>query len=270
MDAVHVYCTPAYRLVQGLQGKMRAVVRSSLFAALLLCACQTTTPAVVHSVYRRPGNPAKEYCAGAWSIHVEQTQRAARFLGANACHVPLFMELSFPRLQNANASQPLPVRQSLPPNSERELLSLEPIDPSKAWPFEWKVSAFVGSSPPLPEPDYRYAFPFDGSQPRRLIQGVDGKLTHQGLHRFAFDFEMPIGTPVLAARDGIVLRVADGFPAGPFEEKYRDRSNGVFALHPDGTIGDDGHLSAGIPVKEGMRVYGPYPGGLGSTDRNPV
>jgi murein DD-endopeptidase MepM/ murein hydrolase activator NlpD len=188
------------------------------------------------------------------SIHLQQTKRAVAFLGENACHVALFVELSFSKLQNLDSSEPLPVRRSLPPDSKRELLTLEPIDPRKASNYEWTTSTFLGSSPPRPDLDYRYSFPFGGSQPCRLIQGVDGRVTHQGLHRFAYDFEMPIGTPVLAARDGIVLRVADGFPAGAFQDKYRYRSNAVFVLHPDGSIGDYGHLSAGIPVEEGARV----------------
>ncbi len=227
------------------RGRVRAscvLGGSCLFAALTLCACQTTTPA------------PRPFCDDALSIQPQRTNGSVALLAANACHVPLFVELSLPRLQNFDSSEALPVRQSLPPNSRRELLSLQRIDPREASSYQWSTTIFLGSSPPRPDPDYRYSFPFGGSQPRRLIQGVDGKLTHQGLNRFAFDFEMPIGTPVLAARDGIVLRVVDGFPPGAFRERYRYRSNGVFVLHPDGTIGDYGHLSAGIPVEEGTRV----------------
>lgn len=227
--------------------------RSGLLAALLLCACATREE-VVHSVHRLPGDPAREFCAGALSIHIEEARRAVGFLAENACHVALYLELSFPSLQNVEVSEPLPLWRELPPNSKRALLRLGPADPRKAWNYRWATSAFLGSSPPRPDLDYRYAFPFGGSQPRRLVQGVDGGVTHQGMDRFAFDFEMPIGTPVLAARDGVVLRVSDGFPEGKFRKWYLDRSNAVYVLHSDGTIADYGHLSAGIPVAEGGRV----------------
>src|SRR3546814_10475637 len=64
------------------------------------------------------------------------------------------------------------------------------------------------------ESSYPYAFPFGGSEPRRLVQGVDGAFTHSGRSRYAFDFEMPKGTPIVAARAGIVLLVIDGYGDG--------------------------------------------------------
>jgi len=230
----------------------RPIPRPGLLLALLLSACGT--PGIRQEVYRLPGDPAHEFCGGALSIHLEQTRRSVGFLGENDCHAPLFVELSFPTLQNVGTSQPLPLQAVLPPKSQRALLTLQAIDPRRAWSYRWATLVFVGVSPPQPDPAYRYAFPFGGSQPRRLVQGVDGALTHNGIHRFAFDFDMPIGTPVLAARDGTVLRVTDGFGEGRFEPRYRDRSNTVFVLHSDGSIADYGHLSAGIPVAEGARV----------------
>jgi murein DD-endopeptidase MepM/ murein hydrolase activator NlpD len=96
--------------------------------------------------------------------------------------------------------------------------------------------------------------PFGGETPRLLEQGIDGKLTHFGTHRFAFDFTMPIGTPVLAAREGTVVRVRDGFPEGSFNEKLKDKANEVVIAHSDSTLASYAHLSQGILVAVGQRV----------------
>ena len=105
-----------------------------------------------------------------------------------------------------------------------------------------------------PDPSVRYRLPFELDVPRYLAQGVDGKHGHDGWQRFAFDFAMPTGTRVLAARDGIVVRVIDGFKDGGLDPRFADHANLVFVLHDDGTFAGYLHLRAGIPVKRGQRV----------------
>jgi len=106
----------------------------------------------------------------------------------------------------------------------------------------------------VPDPSVRYRLPFALDVPRYLVQGNDGKLTHQGVERFAFDFAMPVGSQVLAARDGVAARVTDGFEEGGFDPKFADKANTVLVLHADGTFAAYTHLRAGIAVKEGQSV----------------
>ena len=219
-----------------------ARVGAAIGSTLILSACQTTKQV------------SDAVCAGAFSVQTEKTEGSTELFGYNGCHVPMFAELSFPELRNLASSRPLPVQEAFSPRSRRLLLSLEPIDRYKSSSYALSIRFFFGNSAPRPDPDYLYAFPFGGSQPRPLFQGVGGELTHHGLHRYSFDFGTPIGTPVLAARRGIVLSVKDGFPEGGFEERYRARSNSVIVLHTDGTLGLYGHLSAGVQVKEGAYV----------------
>jgi murein DD-endopeptidase MepM/ murein hydrolase activator NlpD len=100
----------------------------------------------------------------------------------------------------------------------------------------------------------RYRLPFPLDSPRMLTQGVNGPITHQGRDAFTFDFAMPAGSPVLAARDGTVARVRDGFTEGGLDSKYSMRANDVLVLHADGTFAVYTHLSKGIPVREGQVV----------------
>jgi murein DD-endopeptidase MepM/ murein hydrolase activator NlpD len=98
----------------------------------------------------------------------------------------------------------------------------------------------------------RYRLPFGLEVPRYLVQGVNGPYTHQGQH--AFDFAMPVGTDVLAARAGVVARIRDGFTEGGLDARLAGRSNAVFVLHDDGTFAEYSHLRPGILPREGKRV----------------
>lgn len=101
---------------------------------------------------------------------------------------------------------------------------------------------------------FRYRLPFPLEKPAMLSQGVNGAFTHQGPEAYAFDFAMPAGSAVVAARDGTVVRVKDGFTKGGLEDQYVMRGNAVNVLHDDGTFSVYAHLAKGIPVREGQVV----------------
>lgn len=66
------------------------------------------------------------------------------------------------------------------------------------------------------------------------------------VQRFAIDFPMPIGTPIVASRGGIVVRIEDRYADGdnrPGHENY------VFVEHDDGTVAQYIHLT-----KDGVHV----------------
>lgn len=224
----------------------QTMLRLATLSMLVLIACQTGAPMSASTLHVP--------CKDAFSLEPRRGSGSIALLAANRCHVPIFVELSFSELQNLAASKPLPVRMPVQANETLELVRLERIDPYEATRYESAYAAVFGDSAPQPDPDFPYAFPFDGSHPRRLDQGIGGSKSHKGSSHYSFDFEMPIGTPVLAARSGIVLSVVDGFAEGGFHERFRHRSNVVLVLHSDGTIGMYAHLSAGARVKEGARV----------------
>jgi len=118
-----------------------------------------------------------------------------------------------------------------------------------------------------PDPALHYAFPFAPGEPRRLMQGVGGGIgldlygnvvsatfSHRGRRSQAFDFQMPVGTPVLAARSGKVVRVVDGFTQGGPVQSLAAKANVVMMLHDDGTFAEYVHLSPGAAVKVGDTV----------------
>ena len=90
--------------------------------------------------------------------------------------------------------------------------------------------------------------------------------TRDSMH--AVDFAMPVGTDVLAAREGVVFDVAStNFQGGPEQERYAELANLVRILHDDGTYAVYAHLNWNtIRVRPGDRVAaGEYIADSGNT-----
>ena len=84
--------------------------------------------------------------------------------------------------------------------------------------------------------------------------------SHSGLLRYAYDFEMPIGTLVSAVAAGQVTFVRQEFPDGDFDRLH---SNLVQIQHDDGTYAVYEHLTQnGALVVVGERVEQGTPIGL--------
>jgi murein DD-endopeptidase MepM/ murein hydrolase activator NlpD len=102
---------------------------------------------------------------------------------------------------------------------------------------------------------YLYRLPYDDDVSFPIIQGYGAKLSHRGTERFTLDFGMPVGTPVHAARDGVVVLVEDSHGAGCAREECGRFANFVVVLHSDGTTGEYFHLERGsVRVRPGESV----------------
>ncbi|WP_235972875.1 M23 family metallopeptidase [Luteimonas sp. MC1895] len=104
--------------------------------------------------------------------------------------------------------------------------------------------------------DGEYAWPL-GSRTLRVSQGWGGTFSHRDdENRHAVDFATPEGTPVLAAREGVVMQVEDRFGSGGLgSSDDTGRANFVRILHNDGTMALYAHLApAGARVRAGERV----------------
>lgn len=90
--------------------------------------------------------------------------------------------------------------------------------------------------------DEGYVLPLPVGDSARLIQGNNGPWGHSGAAAFAYDFVMPIGSAVTAARGGHVVAT---------EGRYRDgnrapgQENFVVIRHSDGSFGRYYHLTEG-------------------------
>jgi murein DD-endopeptidase MepM/ murein hydrolase activator NlpD len=103
--------------------------------------------------------------------------------------------------------------------------------------------------------DYLYRLPYGADVSFPIIQAYGDKLSHRGVERYTLDFGMPVGTPVHAARDGLVVLVEDSHDAGCGEVECGRFANFIVVLHADGTTGEYFHLErASARVRAGERV----------------
>lgn len=99
---------------------------------------------------------------------------------------------------------------------------------------------------------HQYRLPFPVGDTARLIQGPNGPWGHSGHSAWSWDFVMPVGSPVVAAREGTVVAVVErfaDFTRKPGEENY------VVIAHGDSTFSRYYHLTQdGALVDSGRRV----------------
>lgn len=168
----------------------------------------------------------------------------------NDLFAPVDIELKLEKVSNAVGVPAAPIRWVLPPRSQIRLATLAPRDPSRPLSYTPKLRHALGDPRLLPKP-YKYPLPWRGG-PFRQTQGANGQYSHftpKGRH--AVDIAMPEGTPIVAARGGVVVKVEN-------EQSGRGTNpagNFVRILHDDGTMGVYLHLMKGsVVVREGQRV----------------
>ena len=104
--------------------------------------------------------------------------------------------------------------------------------------FEWTV----GDKDAEHDDDHLYSLPYAPGEAYRVLQSYNSRFSHKGLEQFAIDFDMPEGTPVYAARGGVVARVVESNTRGCWEKGCGRYANYIVILHSDGTTGEYYHL----------------------------
>ncbi len=106
---------------------------------------------------------------------------------------------------------------------------------------------------------YVYALPYENNSSHWLVQGYFSRFSHK--ERAALDFKMKRGTKILAARDGIVVRVKEDGNRGGLNKKYRPYGNNVVIQHADGSRAGYWHfqyngamVNVGDSVKKGQVI----------------
>ena len=172
----------------------------------------------------------------------------------NDYYGPLEVEIRAETLENMRADPPLPARVVALARAETPIVTLKPI--GMRWSYAYQVRAVLGDPAALHQPDQPYAPPFAPGQRFPISQAFNGVFSHQHPQsRYAVDIALPVGTPIRAARAGIVMEIADDFRDGGADPKYVSRANAVRILHDDGTMAVYAHLQAdSVRVAPGQRV----------------
>jgi murein DD-endopeptidase MepM/ murein hydrolase activator NlpD len=168
------------------------------------------------------------------------------------CEITMSFELGLRNLKpNAGAA----LTATFPPQATTEAFALEPRNEDAPWEYSYTNYFKLGSSVAIHDDNHVYQLPYAAGSKYKVTQAYAGKFSHTGSNRYAIDWQMPEGTPVLAARGGVVVKVKDDSTTGGPNIKFDPFNNYVLIRHDDGTLGHYCHLQrGGVCVKPGQIV----------------
>lgn len=153
------------------------------------------------------------------------------------------------------------VTATLAPHEKRKAFVLRALPDTPQLRYRLNLDWTVGDMDANHDDDELYAFPYALGRTYRILQGYGSRFSHRGREEFAVDFDMPEGTPVHAARAGVVARVVESNERGCWEEGCGRYANYIVILHSDGTTGEYYHLQRngafvepGDSVARGQRI----------------
>ncbi|MEM6640875.1 MAG: M23 family metallopeptidase [Pseudomonadota bacterium] len=150
---------------------------------------------------------------------------------------------------------PDPIFEVLQANSTTEILRL-PLPDNRDVALNIEFGHLPGDPDARHQPSRPYRAQFAIESRYAITQAFPDEVTHNTAgSRHAVDLALPEGTPVYAAREGMVFEVAYGSFTGGTTEADRAKANLVRILHDDGTMAVYAHLAwNAIRVRPGTRV----------------
>ena len=158
---------------------------------------------------------------------------------------------------NIASDKTWPINVTVQRHSSQVIARLWPLASDRPIRFSYNVTHHFGDAEAKHGPNERYRLPFEDGKAFPVGQAYGGVLTthNDKESQYAFDFTMPEGTVVVAARAGIVVDVTMGHSAGAKDISLLEKANSVIVLHDDGTIAEYAHLAPRqAMVDRGQRV----------------
>jgi murein DD-endopeptidase MepM/ murein hydrolase activator NlpD len=118
-------------------------------------------------------------------------------------------------------------------------------------------SFYVGRVGAAPDAGRCYRLPYTSGRAFPISQAYGAPLTSHDnqQNRYAVDFVMPVGTPIVASRGGVVADATLRHRASGRDPALFLRANRVIIVHDDGTVAQYAHLAPEAPlVQRGQRV----------------
>ncbi len=189
-------------------------------------------------------------------------ERHPQFYIRNDYAGPVQVEIDFSEKDNVKATPDLPKQFVIEPGKSDTLFAVNGINEQDAWKLAVKYSYIIGR----PLLNYRstasYWPPIAPNSSFQISQAFGGTFSHTDeQNKYAVDIAMPIGTPVYAARSGLVLEVDNDFYKGGTNKAYGSEANSIRILHDDGAMTIYAHLELetaqvypGLAVVAGQKI----------------
>jgi murein DD-endopeptidase MepM/ murein hydrolase activator NlpD len=201
------------------------------------------------------------------SVKRLDTADTLQLIGVNGCLCTVTLEILIVESAISGFTPGGKYRQTLEPNSEQLLARIpRPANADANLVYRWK--AVLGSPYAQHKPTQPYRVPYGVGSSYVISQAFPHQITHNTPEsEFAIDFVLPDGTPVYAAREGLVINARHDFFKGSADPIMLDQANVIEVLHEDGTIAVYAHLHwDSIRVRIGEHVVrGQYIANSGST-----
>jgi len=174
------------------------------------------------------------------------------FINNASCDITVDFDM---KLENLVTAAALPFTMTLRGWQEVKALELRVVDKGKTARYQTQYRYTFGNQEATHDTGYVYQLPYKPGSAHRVVQGYFGGFSHDESSHYAVDFEMPDGTEVYAAREGVVVGYYEGSDKGGPHTDYMKSTNYIFIRHSDLTIGAYYHLKRnGALVRIGQTV----------------
>ncbi len=173
-------------------------------------------------------------------VRVEESNEGIKIFADNGELLPMTLKMDFKTegLTPSDGNSELVVLDS---KSSNALVASFTAIPAEGYGYSYSYQIIKGDINSKHNDDYAYCLPYEKGERILMAQGYFGKFSHSGLK--ALDFNLPEGTNVLAAREGLVIGVKEDSQISCLNPSCLKQANYVDILHEDGTIGQYVHLS---------------------------
>lgn len=171
----------------------------------------------------------------------------------NSEYYPISIQLN-PKTSHMDVDPAFPNPAVVPSRTERHQIARLIGRTGQSWKFSYAFASFPGDISSAHHDDsHIYQLPYAEDQGFLISQGYQGQLSHLGEN--ALDFDMPNGTPVHAARGGMVVDFVEHNDRSCPDESCNQFNNFLHILHDDGSFAAYAHLQKdGVVVNLGEQI----------------
>ena len=187
-------------------------------------------------------NSAVAACANDW-LGVDEVRDGGDivFLATNLREFPITFTLRV-RSRHLIAQGPGTITETLGGKQSRLVMRLKEDGGDRKGRYRISCDWTIGDKDALHDEEQLYLLPYESGKSYRVLQGYSSRFSHIGLEQYAVDFNMSVGTPVHAARAGVVARIEETNDIGCWENGCGAYANYIVIVHNDGTTGEYYHL----------------------------
>jgi Domain of unknown function (DUF4124) len=158
--------------------------------------------------------------------------------GTNNCFGPVEIEFILDKSQNISSDRQRSFSVTIPSRKSKNIIHLWRTNPRQGMSYTFTHSIIVGDPNARHDPEMPYLLPISPNFEYHFSQAFHGTSTHtHPQSEYAVDIPMPEGTPIYAARNGVIMDIANDYFTGGKGAAYEQKANFIRILHDDGTMG---------------------------------